>query len=35
MATHTNKKDDWVDTRARETYVSYCFKFFNFFIFLI
>jgi len=29
MATHKNKKGDWVDIRACETYVSYCSKFFK------
>ena len=32
MATHTNKKGEWVDNRARETYVSYSFNFFYIYI---
>ena len=32
MATHTNKKGEWVDSRARETYVSYSFNLFYIYI---
>jgi len=34
MAAHTNKNGDWVDTRARETYVSYLLHFFLITLFL-
>jgi len=32
MTTHTNKKGEWVDSRVRETYVSYSFNFFYIYI---
>jgi len=34
MATHTNKNGDWIDIRARETYVGYLFNFFSIYLFL-
>jgi len=34
MATHTKKDGAWVDTRAKQTYVSCCFTFaYTFYIF--
>jgi len=32
MATHTNKKGEWVDTRSRETYVSLFLQFFSYYL---